>query len=296
MAEENRPRLGLGRGLAALIGENALEKPVANESLPGTQRKAPIEFLRPNPRNPRRSFDEQQLQDLTASIKEKGVIQPILVRSVSGGTNVFEIVAGERRWRAAQRAGVHEVPIVIADVSDREALEIAIVENVQRSDLNALDEARAYEQLAAEFGYTQEDLSRIIGKSRSHIANILRLLKLPEYSRNLLASGELTAGHARALLAFADADAAAKRAVSEGLSVRDLERIAQETTSESSLAAPTQKKAATEKDPDTRSLEQTLSDALGLIVQIKHKGEKGELAIRYKTLDQLDALCRRLRS
>jgi ParB family chromosome partitioning protein len=296
MAEENRPRLGLGRGLAALIGENALEKPIANEAQPGTQRKAPIEFLRPNPRNPRRSFDEQQLQDLTASIKEKGVIQPILVRTVPGATNVFEIVAGERRWRAAQRAGVHEVPIVVADVSDREALEIAIVENVQRSDLNALDEARAYEQLAAEFGYTQEDLSRIIGKSRSHIANILRLLKLPEYSRNLLASGELSAGHARALLAFPDADAAAKRAVSEGLSVRDLERIAQEVASDSSATAPAQKKAAIEKDPDTRSLEQTLSDALGLIVQIKHKGEKGELAIRYKTLDQLDALCRRLRS
>ena len=296
MAEENRPRLGLGRGLAALIGENALEKPVVNESLPGTQRKAPIEFLRPNPRNPRRSFDEQQLQDLTASIKEKGVIQPILVRTVPGAANVFEIVAGERRWRAAQRAGVHEVPIVVAEVSDREALEIAIVENVQRSDLNTLDEARAYEQLAAEFGYTQEDLSRIIGKSRSHIANILRLLKLPEYSCNLLASGELTAGHARALLAFPDADAAAKRAVSEGLSVRDLERIAQEAASDSPVKDTAQKKALAEKDPDTRSLEQTLSDALGLIVQIKHKGEKGELAIRYKTLDQLDALCRRLRS
>ncbi len=296
MAEENRPRLGLGRGLAALIGENALDKPVTPEQSIA-QRKAPIEFLRPNPRNPRRSFDEAQLDDLAASIKQKGVIQPILVRAVAGATNVYEIIAGERRWRAAQRAGVHDVPIVVADVSDREALEIAIVENVQRSDLNPLDEARAYEQLAAEFGYTQEDLSRIIGKSRSHIANILRLLKLPEFSRNLLASGQLTAGHARALLAFPDVDSVAKRAVAEGLSVRDLERLAQEANEiKSNGVEHSRQRVAQEKDPDTRSLEQTLNDALGLLVNIKHKGEKGELSIRYKSLEQLDALCRRLRA
>ena len=295
MADDGRPKLGLGRGLAALMGENAIDAPAsAEQSL--AQRKAPIEFLRPNPKNPRRSFDEEQLEDLANSIREKGVIQPILVRNVANAKNSFEIIAGERRWRAAQRAGVHEVPIVVVEVSDREALEIAIVENVQRSDLNAIDEARAYEQLAADFGYTQADLSRIIGKSRSHIANTLRLLKLPELSRNLLATGQLSAGHARALLAFPDADLVARRAVDEGLSVRELEKLSQAGAPDDEFPKPGSLKVKMmEKDPDTRSLEKALSETLGLAVEIKHRGEKGELSIKYKSLEQLDELCRRLR-
>lgn len=292
MAEEHRPRLGLGRGLAALMGENSLETSIAPEAAQN-QRKAPIEFLRPNPKNPRRMFDEAALEELADSIREKGIIQPILVRNIPNSPNNFEIIAGERRWRAAQKAGVHEVPIVTVEVSDREALEIAIIENVQRSDLNPLDEARAYEQLAAEFGYTQADLSRIIGKSRSHIANLLRLLKLPPFARQLVEGGALSAGHARALLAFDDIDGMAKRALDEGLSVRELERMSQSPEPQ----APEQKSAAVpkEKDPDTRMLERTLSEALGLVVDIKAVGEKGQLTVKFKTLEQLDQLCAKLR-
>jgi ParB family transcriptional regulator, chromosome partitioning protein len=298
MAEEGRQRLGLGRGLAALMGENTIAVLAPGESSSG-QRKVPIEFVRPNPKNPRRSFDDEQLGDLANSIREKGVIQPILVRNVPKTAGTFEIIAGERRWRAAQLAGVHEVPVIIIDVSDREALEIAIIENVQRTDLNPLDEGRAYEQLASDFGYTQVDLSRHIGKSRSHIANILRLQKLPEYSRNLLSSGQLTAGHARALLSFPDAqtDAMAKRAVDLGLSVRDLERLGKQASEQrlaGKLIAP--KPAAKEKDIDTRALERTLTDVLGLVVEIKDRGDKGELVIKYKSLEQLDVLLRLLRS
>ncbi len=291
MAEESRQRLGLGRGLAALMGENVLD--AGGKDAPAAQRKIPIEFLIANPRNPRRSFDGEDLSELANSIKEKGIIQPILVRNVPGATNTFEIIAGERRWRAAQLAGLHEVPIVTLDVSDREALEIAIIENVQRTDLNSLDEARAYEQLAAEFGYTQADLARVIGKSRSHIANILRLLKLPDYARSLLASGEISAGHARSLLAFSDADAMARRTVEQGLSVRDLERLSQ------TVQEPAAEKSRYEKkmmDPNTRDLEQSLTDSLGLNVQIRHRGQKGELLIKYQSLEQLEALCRRLRT
>jgi len=258
------------------------------------QRKVPIEFLRPNPKNPRRTFDDAQLEELAGSIKEKGIIQPILVRNVPKNSNNYEIIAGERRWRAAQLAGIHEVPVVSVEVSDREALELAIIENVQRTDLNPLDEAKAYEHLAADFGYTQADLSRIIGKSRSHIANLLRLLKLPAYSRQLLETGMLSAGHGRALLAFADADAIAKEAVDRGLSVRELERMAQEPAGASATESDAKRQSS--KDPDTRALEQSLSDALGLQVVIKNTGEKGTLSIRYKSLEQLDEVCRKLRS
>lgn len=294
MVEENRPRLGLGRGLAALMGENTLDAPPGVDSN-HVQRKIPIEFLRPNPRNPRRTFDNGQLEELAESIREKGIIQPILVRNVPKNSNNYEIIAGERRWRAAQLAGVHEVPIVNVDVSDREALEIAIIENVQRADLNPLDEAKAYEQLAADFGYTQADLSRIIGKSRSHIANLLRLLKLPAYSRQLLETGILSAGHGRALLAFTDADAIAKQAVERGLSVRELERMAQ-VPADGGRNESGAKRQLPEKNPDTRALEQSLSDALGLEVIIKNTGEKGSLSIRYKSLEQLDDVCRKLRN
>ncbi len=296
MIEDNRPRMGLGRGLAALMGENSLENRAPQDQSAG-QRKVPIEFVRPNPKNPRRTFGEEQLDELAKSIAEKGIVQPILVRNVAGSENRFEIIAGERRWRAAQKANLHEVPVIVIEASDREALELAIVENVQRADLNAVEEAKGYEQLAGDFGYTQADLSRIIGKSRSHIANTLRLLKLPDYSRELLVTGALSAGHGRALLSFDDADAVAKRAVDEGLTVRDLEKLAQQKGDASTQVTDHPDKAKKlAKDADTRSLEQTLTDALGLTVSINNRGQKGEVTIKYKSLEQLDALCLRLRS
>ncbi|ACK51514.1 parB-like partition protein [Methylocella silvestris BL2] len=284
-AEEARPRLG--RGLAALIGEAA--EPAGDARSRG-QKKAPIEFLRPNPRNPRRAFDEAELEDLASSIREKGVIQPILVRPAKNLVDAYEIIAGERRWRAAQRAGLHEVPIVVVEATDAEALELAIIENVQRSDLNALEEAAGYERLGAEFSYSHADIARLIGKSRSHVANTMRLTKLPERTRALLAEGRLTAGHARALLMIDQPDQVAERIVAEGLSVRDVERLLQEKGDTSKRGGP--RKA--EKDPNTRALELALSTGLGLKVTIAAAGERGELRIAYLTLEQLDAVVRRL--
>jgi ParB family chromosome partitioning protein len=290
MAEEGRPRLG--RGLAALIGDAGTEA-AAIDRLRG-QRLVPIEFLRPNPRNPRKDFKEAELDDLAASIKERGILQPILVRAITGVADAYEIVAGERRWRAAQRANVHDVPITLIEADEKAALEIAVIENVQRADLNALEEAMGYEQLGNEFGYSQTDLARIIGKSRSHIANTLRLLKLPKLSRQMLAEGHLSAGHARALLSVSDPDAVAKRIVEQGLSVRDVERITQQETENSAGRVKT-KAPRREKDVDTRALEKDLSDALGLAVSIDSRGERGEVRIRYTDLEQLDALCARLK-
>jgi ParB family chromosome partitioning protein len=290
MAEEARPRLG--RGLAALIGDAGSEV-AAIDRLRG-QRLVPIEFLRPNPRNPRKDFKEAELDDLAASIKERGILQPILVRSITGVADAYEIVAGERRWRAAQRANVHDVPIILIEADEKAALEIAVIENVQRADLNALEEAMGYEQLGNEFGYSHGDLARIIGKSRSHIANTLRLLKLPTLSRRMLAEGHLSAGHARALLSVSDPDAVARRIVEQGLSVRDVERITQQETEDSAGRTKT-KARRREKDADTRALEKDLSDALGLAVSIDVRGERGEVRIRYKHLEQLDALCVRLK-
>lgn len=287
--EAARPRLG--RGLAALIGD-ASEEGASVERL-RSQRRVPIEFLRPNPRNPRKDFADADLEDLAQSIRERGVLQAILARAVPGAADAYEIIAGERRWRAAQRAGVHDVPIQIVEASDREALEIAIVENVQRADLNPLEEAQGYQQLIAEFGHSQEDLARIIGKSRSHVANSLRLLKLPDETRAMLAGGKLSAGHARALLSLADPDEAARRIVEQGLSVRDAERMAQvEATESSGGSRPA--RAAREKDADTLALERALTEALGLVVRVEHGKTGGELRVRYRTLEQLDALCRRL--
>jgi ParB family chromosome partitioning protein len=290
MAEEARPRLG--RGLAALIGDAGNET-AAIDRLRG-QRLVPIEFLRPNPRNPRKDFNETELDDLTASIKERGILQPILVRTITGVADAYEIIAGERRWRAAQRASVHDVPIILIEADEKAALEIAVIENVQRADLNALEEAMGYEQLGNEYGYSQTDLARIIGKSRSHIANTLRLLKLPKLSRQMLAEGHLSAGHARALLSVADPDAIARRIVDQRLTVRDVERIAQKEAE--NAAAPAKANGVRrEKDADTRALEKDLSDALGLAVSIDGGGERGEVRIRYKDLEQLDALCARLK-
>lgn len=291
MAEEqNRSRLG--RGLAALIGEvNETPASSAPDRARGA-RKIPTEFLRASPRNPRRHFSDEELEDLANSIREKGIIQPILVRPIQGVDGVYEIIAGERRWRAAQRASLHEVPVVIIDAADREAFEIALIENVQRADLNPLEEALGYEKLAADYGYSQNDLARVIGKSRSHIANTMRLAKLPESVRDLLASGALSAGHARALLAVKEPENVARRIIEQGLTVRDVERIAQEDTSGTKTTSPSKK---TEKDPDTRALEKALEDVLGLGVSIMHGARGGELRIKYRTLEQLDDICLRLR-
>ena len=294
MAEDNRPRLG--RGLAALIGDFDDESSAVDRAR--GQRRVPIEFLRPNPRNPRKAFGEAELEDLANSIRERGIIQPILVRTVPGLADSYEIIAGERRWRAAQRAGLFDAPIVIIEAGDKESLEIAIVENVQRTDLNALEEAEGYERLGSEFGYSQNDLARVIGKSRSYVANTLRLLKLSEATRKHLASGELSAGQARALLSVADPDSLAKRVIEQGLTVRDVERIAQLEAERSSVESDGSNKSPDrqKKDADTLALERALADVLGLAVLIDHRGGRGEMKIRYKSLDQLDALCKRLQA
>ncbi len=291
---EEQGRSRLGRGLAALIGDVG-EEIGAIERARG-QRKVPVEFLRPNARNPRKAFAEAELEDLAASVRERGILQPIIVRSIPGMIDAYEIIAGERRWRAAQRAELHDVPVILVEANDREALEIAIVENVQRADLNAMEEAAGYERLIAEFDYTQNDLAKVIGKSRSHVANTLRLSKLPEPVKQLVSDGAVSAGHARALLAVSDPEQVAKRVLEQGLTVRDVERLGQdEARSENKpvrAAAP-----KPEKDPDTRAVEKALEEALGLGVSIQHRANGGgEMKISYKTLEQLDALCRRLKA
>jgi ParB family transcriptional regulator, chromosome partitioning protein len=289
MAEE-AVRSRLGRGLAALIGDVG-EETAAVDRLRAT-RKVPIEFVRANPRNPRRTFREEDLQELADSVRERGIIQPIVVRTVAGVADAFEIVAGERRWRAAQLAGLHEIPIHLVEVGDREALELAIIENVQRADLNALEEAQGYNELIEQFGYSQTDLAKVIGKSRSHVANTLRLLKLSDRVQDYLRDGRLTAGHARALLAHDNPDKVAAEIVEQGLNVRQVEALAQDQA-EQQGRAPRQRERV-EKDADTRALEKQLSDALGMVVSIDHRGAGGELRIRYKSLEQLDEIARRL--
>jgi ParB family chromosome partitioning protein len=285
---EEPGRSRLGRGLAALIGDVGDETSITERGRP--QRRAPIAHLRPSRNNPRRSFREEDLDELTASVRERGVIQPILVRRLPEEAGMYEIIAGERRWRAAQKAGVHDAPVLVLDVTEREALEIAIVENVQRADLNAIEEAAGYEQLIAQFSYKQEDLARVIGKSRSHISNTLRLLKLPDTVKAHVLNGELTAGHARALLALPDPEAAAKKAVARGLSVREVEAMAR-APEVKSVGAP---KKAAPKSADVRAAERELADALGLDVSLTQKGEGGELTIRYASLEQYELLRRRL--
>ncbi|MCF3639975.1 ParB/RepB/Spo0J family partition protein [Rhizobium sp. TRM95111] len=292
MNDDSKRRLG--RGLAALIGEmdQPIGGPVAAAKV-NPDRMVPIEFVGRNPRNPRRYFDESELQELASSIRQHGIVQPVVVRTIA--QDRYEIIAGERRWRAAQLAGFVEIPVIVRDVDDRTALEIAIVENVQRSDLNPLEEALGYEQLIAEHGYTQNDLGEIIGKSRSHVANSLRLLKLPDAVRDMLASGALSAGHARALIPTSDPVALAKSIVAKGLSVRDAERIAQNDIRAQQDPSFGQKASQREeKDADTLALERTLSDSLGLDVTVNHKNGGGQLRIAYKTLDQLEEICRLL--
>ncbi|UGY18694.1 ParB/RepB/Spo0J family partition protein [Bradyrhizobium septentrionale] len=292
MADEARSRLG--RGLASLIGDVGGE--AAHVERPRNQRKVPIEFLKANPRNPRRSFADAELGELADSIKARGVIQPIVVRAIKGVQDRYEIIAGERRWRASQLAGLHEVPIVPVEVSDSDALEIMIIENVQREDLNAMEEAQGYHALADEFKRNQEDIAKIVGKSRSHVANMMRLTKLPAEVQALISKGDLSAGHARALIGVPDPLAAAKRIVAEGLNVRQAEALAHEegVPERKPQKARSGSAAKVDKDADTLALEKRVSDALGLAVTVSHRDPGGTVQISYRNLEQLDEVVRRL--
>lgn len=278
--KEERPR-GLGRGLSALIGDEAA---IVRDTGPKATRSLPVAFLKPGRFQPRKNFADEALNELAASIKEKGVLTPILVRPL-GGDN-YEIVAGERRWRAAQMAQLHDVPVVVKDLADADALEIALIENIQRADLNALEEAAAYQELMDRFGRTQDQVAQEVGKSRSHVANTVRLLRLPESVKALLREGKLTAGHARTLLSAADPEAAAREILAGQMTVRQAEQ-------RSNKKAKTHAKAP--KDPNLADLEASISNKLGLKVEIIHKGDKGgDVRISYASLEQLEEITRRL--
>jgi ParB family chromosome partitioning protein len=282
-ASAQRPRLG--RGLTDLLDDAADIDAARNVE---GFRTVPIDALRPSPNNPRRSFDDAELSELAASIGERGLVQPLVARAGEG--EGYEIVVGERRWRAAQRAGLHQVPVIVRQLDDQEALELAIIENVQRADLNAIEEANGYRQLIEAFDHTQEELAQIVGKSRSHLANMLRLLKLPEGVQVLLRDGRLSAGHARPLIGRDDAERVAREIVRKGMSVRAVESLMQRGDRAGTGGA---KKVL--KDADTKAVETELNEALGLAVEIRSgRGESGELRIRYRSLDQLDEVRRRL--
>jgi ParB family chromosome partitioning protein len=283
----------LGRGLASLIGEPT---PQAESRLPahGEQRLVSIDQLHPNGRNPRKSFADAELTELADSIRSRGLLQPIIARldRERGG---YEIVAGERRWRAAQRIGLHDVPVIVRDLSDQEVAEFALIENVQRTDLNPIEEATGYSELIEKFGYTQEEVAEVIGKSRSHLANTLRLLRLPESVRALLREGQLTAGHARALIGREDAEALARRIVEEELNVREVEALVQDEARGGGASKAGRRGGEEEKDADSRAFEKDMSDSLGLKVEIKPgSGESGTLSIKYGNFDQLDYIRSRL--
>jgi len=285
MADHSR----LGRGLAALIGDVGDESPLAESGR--KPRRAPIENLQPNPRNPRRLFTDDELDELAASIRERGIIQPIVVRALKGDN--FEIIAGERRWRAAQRAGLHDVPIAVVEANDAQSLEYAIIENVQRADLNPIEEATGYLALMDDFNRTQEEVAQIVGKSRPHIANTIRLLKLSEPVKQLVRTGKISAGHARLLVGQPDSELIANKIIDKGWSVRDLEADMRKELASHRYevkSAP----VSVPKDPDTRALERRLSNALGLDVSVDHRGESGTLRIKYRNLEQLDAVLRKL--
>jgi len=290
MADDGRSRLG--RGLAALIGDVGEETKTTERAR--SQRRVPIEFLKPNARNPRRHFSDEELDELASSVRERGIIQPIVVRPVRGAGESYEIIAGERRWRAAQRAGLHEVPIVSVDASDAEALELAIIENVQRSDLNPLEEAGGYQSLIEEFHHTHDDVAKIVGKSRVHITNTLRLLKLSEPIKAYIQAGKLTAGHARMLVGQPNAEALAHDIVARGLNVRQVEALARASGAKGAKGSKSGRRSG--KDADTVALEKRLSDVLGLTVSVDHRGKGGVLHIHYSDLDQLDDVLRRLES
>ena len=290
MVERKSKSRGLGRGLSSLMGDLNNEPLTSNENSESQtiEKLVPVEKIYPNPNQPRKSFQEEKLIELANSIKTKGIVQPLIVRKKKGTKESFEIVAGERRWRAAQRAQVHELPVIIKEFTDIEVLEIAIIENVQRADLNPIEEALGYKNLMENFDHTQEGLSKEIGKSRSHIANLLRLLNLPLAVQELLISGQLTAGHARALVTCDNPLAIAKQIISLGLSVRDAERLAK-NVSEKKVSNKTKTK---EKPADTVLLEADLSAALKMKVSINHEEgkEKGLISITYKSLDELDRI------
>lgn len=283
-----KPRPGLGRGLSALLGDSVPEAPVtgASDSATGI-RMLPVSSMTPHPGQPRRHFDEAALQDLAESIATRGLIQPIVVRPHGKD---YQIVAGERRWRAAQRARLHEVPVIVRELDEAETLEIALVENIQREDLNAIEEAEAYSKLIGEFGHTQEALGRLVNKSRSHIANLLRLLDLPLAVRNMVVEGALDMGHARALIGSPDPVALARKVIDKDLSVRETERLAREAKPRSANGGGMNGRS----DPDIAALERHLGDVLGLNVRIAHGAKGGSLTLSYSTLDQLDMLCQRL--
>lgn len=293
-----KPARGLGRGLSALMADVAPEEPTS-EGAPAPRKPdqlVPIEQIQPNPDQPRRTFTPADLDDLAASIKEKGIIQPLILRK-KADDGLYEIVAGERRWRAAQIAQLHEVPALVREYTDTEALEIAIIENIQRADLNAVEEAAGYRELMDRFGHTQEKLAEALGKSRSHIANMLRLLNLPGDVLELLRDGKISAGHARALVTADDPSGLARSVVAKGLSVRDVERLAKKKPDGAKTGTVGKKSPpASRKDADTVALEGDLSAAMGLKVAIDHKPgqETGQVTIRYETLEELDDICRKL--
>jgi ParB family chromosome partitioning protein len=286
MSEAKR---GLGRGLSALLGDVQREEPADNTSRDGGIRLIDVAAIHPNPDQPRRHFDEAALDELAASLKARGLLQPIIVRGHEGG---YQIVAGERRWRAAQRAHLHQVPAIVRTMNDAETLELAIIENIQRQDLNAIEEAEAYQRLAAEYGHTQEVLGKLVGKSRSHITNLLRLLDLPLSVRAALADGGLSMGHARALVTATDPAELAEQVIRDGLSVRDTEKLAKQAKGgKAPKAGPIEYKGS---DSDTDALERQLGDLLGLKVSIAHSSKGGTVTVSYSTLDQLDLICQRL--
>ncbi|HET6970263.1 MAG TPA: ParB/RepB/Spo0J family partition protein [Phenylobacterium sp.] len=287
MAENRR---GLGRGLSALLGE-VEEIPHAGDPAEGV-RELPIDLVHRNPDQPRQHFSAEEIGELAQSIREKGVLQPILVRSSPQHTGHFEIIAGERRWRAAQYAALTTIPAFVRQMGDDEALEIAIIENVQREDLNPMEEARAYRALMTRFSHTQDRVATVVGKSRSHVANTLRLIQLPEEVQEHLVHGRLTAGHARALLTSSDPETLARSIIDRGLTVRDAEAMAKGAGPDGPKKASGPRKAA--KDADTAALEVDLEEALGMSVDIADRGGAGELRIRYASLEQLDEICRRL--
>lgn len=282
-----KSRPSLGRGLSALLGDANDEAPAG--STQGGARMLPVSALEPHPEQPRQTFDEAALQELAESVAVRGIIQPIVVRPHGGS---FQIVAGERRWRAAQRANLHEVPVIVRDFDETTTLEVALLENIQRQDLNALEEADAYRKLMSAFGHTQESLGRVVHKSRSHIANLLRLFELPLAVREQVASGALSMGHARALINAPNPEGLAEQVVARGLSVRETEKLARGTKPVRKRGASAAK--STDQDGDIAALEQHLGDVLGLKVTISHDGAGGTLSVFYSSLDQLDLICQRL--
>ncbi len=287
--ETGKPR-HLGRGLAALFGDDTED--YANLDKVRLSKSVPIDQIQPNPDQPRRHFDDEALSDLVDSIRQQGLIQPIVVRRIGDSPNSYEIVAGERRWRAAQRARLHEVPVTVKELSDMEALEIALVENIHREDLSPLEEADGYRRLMEEFGHTQEVLAKALGKSRSHIANMTRLLTLPSEVKRMIEEGDLSAGHARALIGADDPVALAKLVVRKGLNVRQTEKLAH--ADKPAAAAPAGAREPAAKDPNTAALENDLSSLLGMVVEIRQKRDGGMLTIRYQSLEQLDDVLQRL--